>query len=123
MICTWRKRPVSRSHVTRGEATRASRDKIVHIRLSFRNPNYVQNDGVQICTKMTGPPICTKTTGNPTHKLDEVKIQTTTDDGKNPTALEGPTLANEEFMFCTLSICSSTSLVDIRRRKSAAAVK
>merc|ERR1719232_1029908 len=29
----------------------------------------------------------------------------------------------EEFLFCTLSICSSTSLVDIRPRKSAAAVR
>merc|ERR550525_1701542 len=29
----------------------------------------------------------------------------------------------EEFLFCTLSICSSTSLVDMRPRKSAAAVK
>merc|ERR1712166_698942 len=29
----------------------------------------------------------------------------------------------EEFLFCTLSICSSTSFVDIRPRKSAAAVK
>merc|ERR1719359_186831 len=29
----------------------------------------------------------------------------------------------EEFLFCTLSICSSTSFVDIRPRKSAAAVR
>merc|ERR1712107_683389 len=29
----------------------------------------------------------------------------------------------EEFLFCTLSICSSTSLVDMRPRKSAAAVR
>merc|ERR1711865_818649 len=29
----------------------------------------------------------------------------------------------EEFLFCTLSICSSTSFVDIRPRNSAAAVK
>merc|ERR1719235_149667 len=29
----------------------------------------------------------------------------------------------EEFLFCTLSICSSTSFVDMRPRKSAAAVR
>merc|ERR1712007_199997 len=29
----------------------------------------------------------------------------------------------EEFLFCTLSICSSTSLVDMRPRKRAAAVR
>merc|ERR1719356_1936382 len=29
----------------------------------------------------------------------------------------------DEFLFCTLSICSSTSFVDMRPRKSAAAVK
>lgn len=29
----------------------------------------------------------------------------------------------EEFLFCTLSICSSTSLVDMRPRNMAAAVR
>ena len=29
----------------------------------------------------------------------------------------------DEFLFCTLSICSSTSLVDMRPRKSAHAVR
>merc|ERR1719231_1901348 len=29
----------------------------------------------------------------------------------------------EEFLFCTLSICSSTSLVDMRPRKRVEAVK